>query len=95
MVKEQWFEKRKVASDLNISSLSGVSYFDNEGYDNELSFVAANVISDGEECEYNPDNKKGKYDFDIDSGSSNDMPERYCHVRYGDRRVKNEIYFVI
>ena len=23
------------------------------------------------------------------------MPERYCHVRYEDRRVKNEIYSVM
>ena len=94
-MEEQSFEKRKVPSDLNISNLSGISTFDNEAYDNESSFMPANAKSDGEEYECNPENKKGKYDFDIDSGSSNNMPERYCHVRYGDRRVKNEIYSVM
>ena len=95
MMEEQSFEKRKVASDLTMSNLSGVLSFDNEAYDNELSFVAANAISDGEEYEYNPENKKGQYYFDINSGSSNDMHERYCHVRYGDRRVRNEIHSVM
>ena len=95
MKEEQSFEKRKIASDLNIFNLSGISSFDNEVYDDESTFVPANVISDGEQYEYNPKNKKGKYEFDIDSRSSNDMPERYCHVRYGDRRVKNEIYSVM
>ena len=37
--------------------------------------------------EYNPENKTGKYDFDINSVSSNHMPQRHCHVRYRDRRV--------
>ena len=88
-MEERLFEKRKVASDLNISNLSGISYFDNEAYDNESSFVTGSIILDGEEYEYNPENKKGNYDFDIDSWRSNDMPEKYCHVRYGNRRVKN------
>ena len=72
MIEHHWFEKRKVASELNISNLSGTSSFDNETYDNESTFVPANAIS---EYEYNLKNKEGKYDFDIDSGSSNDMPE--------------------
>ena len=67
MIEDHWFEKRKVASELNISNLSGTSSFDNES-----TFVPANAIS---EYEYNLKNKEGKYDFDIDSGSSNDMPE--------------------
>ena len=72
MIEHHWFEKRKVASELNISNLSGTSSFDNETYDNESTFVPANAIS---KYEYNLKNKEGKYDFDIDSGSSNDMPE--------------------
>ena len=95
MMKQQSFRKRKGESNLNISNLSGISSFDNEAYDDESSFVAANAISDGEEYEYNPENKKGKHDFNINSGSSNDMPERYCHVRWWDRTVKNEIYSVM
>ena len=49
--------------------------------------MAANITSDSKKYEYNPENKKGKYDFDINSVSSNHMPERHCHVRYRDRRV--------
>ena len=44
MMEEQSFEKRKVASDLNISNLSGISTFDNEAYDNESTFVSANTL---------------------------------------------------
>ena len=75
---------------MNISNLSGVSSFGNEAYDDELSFMAAIVISDGEE--YNPENKKEKYDFDIGSRSSNDISDMYCHFRYGDRKIRNEIH---
>ena len=58
--EEHSFEKRKVASDLNISNLSGISSFDNEANDDESSFVVTNAISDGEEYEYNPENKRRK-----------------------------------
>ena len=84
-MEEQSLENRKVASDLDKSR---ISFFDNHAYGNELTFVPANVISDGEEYKYNPKNKTGKFDFDIDSGSSDDMPEKYCHFKYGEEELK-------
>ena len=54
--------------------------------------MADNSISNGEKYEYNPENKKGNYDSDIGYGSSSDIPERYCHVIYGNRSVRNEVY---
>ena len=59
-MEEQSFEKIKVASDLNRSNLSGILYFGNEEYYDESSFLAANIISDGEEYDYNRENKKRK-----------------------------------
>ena len=38
--------------------------------------------------------KKGKHDFDIGSGSSNNISERY-YISYGDRRIRNEIHSVM
>ena len=43
-MEEQSFEKRKAASGLNISNLSGISSFDNKVYGNESTFVPANVL---------------------------------------------------
>ena len=49
-------------------------------------------LDDEDESYYSPESKKGKYDFHVSTESNNDMPEKYCHVRYGVRKVRSEIY---
>ena len=39
--------------------------------------------------------KKRKYEKKPESSNDMPMPERYCHIRSGERKVHEEIYTVI
>ena len=49
-----------------------------------------------DQCDYipKPDVKKGKYELNPKS-NNDDMPDKYCHVRLGERKVREEIYTVM
>ena len=100
--REQQLQIAREKSNLEISNLSGSML--QESSDDPL---AQNIDDFGNDDNDDTDNfvpppdKKGKYDIDVsethdvNAGSSNGIPKKYCHIRESERKVREEIYSVM